>query len=365
MSRVLVLVPMLAWGGAERVAVVVANELASREDVVVLTYADSSSGDDRLGDGVRHIGVDIQGHPLLRLLRVARLVRRVARHERIDGIVSFLTHANIVAAMALATMPGSRRPKLLRTEHNTADALFRDGGRLRILALLARLSYRWPGPLACVSDGVADDLVERRVIARSRRRLVIPNPVPFDEVRRLATTEDAPRLPRRSSGEDVRMMCCARLHRQKGQRHLLDAMTLLPASTRLNIVGDGPDRAELEQQVARLGLGERVTFWGTLTNPYGVMGDADLVILPSEWEGFGLVALEAAALGRPFIGTDVPGLGDLCRLLGQRVVPSGDPDALARAIAAADPATADYDETTLQSFSPAAVADHYLRALGL
>ena len=87
---------------------------------------------------------------------------------------------------------------------------------------------------------------------------------------------------------------------------------------------DGPLREDLEKTVGSLGLGDRVTFLGAVSNPYPLMREADVLVLPSMEEGFGLVAVEAAALGVPFVGSAVGGLREVCEVLGHRTFPVGD-----------------------------------------
>lgn len=102
---------------------------------------------------------------------------------------------------------------------------------------------------------------------------------------------------------------------------------------RLNILGGGAHRAELEAQAARLGLGERVTFLGQLPPGEPVLAQldrADLFVLPSRTEGLPRAMIEAMARGLPCIGTDVGGIPEL--LSPGEMVPPGDSQALARKI---------------------------------
>jgi glycosyltransferase involved in cell wall biosynthesis len=102
---------------------------------------------------------------------------------------------------------------------------------------------------------------------------------------------------------------------------------------RLNLLGDGAHRGELEAQAARLGLGERVTFLGQLPPGEPVLAQldrADLFVLPSRTEGLPRAMIEAMARGLPCIGTDVGGIPEL--LSPGEMVPPGDSQALARKI---------------------------------
>ena len=99
---------------------------------------------------------------------------------------------------------------------------------------------------------------------------------------------------------------------RKGQALAIDALARLPDATLL-IVGDGPDRAALEQRARRLGLASRVRFLGSV--PHGelpaLLAAADVVVQPSEAEGLANVWVEAVACGTPVVTTDVGGARDV------------------------------------------------------
>jgi glycosyltransferase involved in cell wall biosynthesis len=133
-------------------------------------------------------------------------------------------------------------------------------------------------------------------------------------------------------------LAVARLAREKGIDILLDAMAALEgdaAALDLLIAGDGPERAALEAQAARLHLGGRVNFLGACdrTQVASLYRRAVLVACPSRWEGLPLVSLEAMASGCPVVAAAVDGVPDA--VLHEEtglLVPPEDPAALARAI---------------------------------
>src|SRR5262249_39705450 len=102
---------------------------------------------------------------------------------------------------------------------------------------------------------------------------------------------------------------------------------------RLHIAGDGPCRAELERQAARLGLGEAVRFLGAVRDVPALLGGARLFVLPSLSEGVSLTLLEAVARGLPGVAAAVGGNPEVVAD-GETglLVPPRDPPALARAV---------------------------------
>lgn len=100
----------------------------------------------------------------------------------------------------------------------------------------------------------------------------------------------------------------------KGQGRMIGQMRRIrerfPAA-RLVLVGDGPGRAQLEAYVRTLGLEEAVCFTGTQSDMASVLAAIDVVVVPSDHEGFSFVALEAMAAGKPVVATDVGGVREV------------------------------------------------------
>lgn len=140
---------------------------------------------------------------------------------------------------------------------------------------------------------------------------------------------------RRIDGRQV--FALGRLVRPKGFDLLLEALRRLAGDWRAVIAGEGPERGALEAQARALGLGDRVTFPGWLTET--ALADAyhasAVVVVPSRWpEPFGIVGLEAMAHARPVAGFNVGGIPEwLQDGAGGSLVAPGDVDALAATIA--------------------------------
>jgi glycosyltransferase involved in cell wall biosynthesis len=139
------------------------------------------------------------------------------------------------------------------------------------------------------------------------------------------------------------VLCVANFHTVKGHQYLLDAVARLrEAGTpcTLALAGDGGERSALEAQAAQLGVDTRVL--GARTDVDQLLARADIVVSSSLEEGLSNSIMEAMAVGRPVVGTDVGGTGELLADGRGVLVPPADPDALAAAIGGllADPAAA-------------------------
>jgi glycosyltransferase involved in cell wall biosynthesis len=148
-----------------------------------------------------------------------------------------------------------------------------------------------------------------------------PHPAPPVPRAPLGTPQDAPLL-----------LALARLHWHKGIDVLLEAMADLPDAY-LWIAGEGPDRAKLEAQAARLKLDDRVRFLGWRKDRDALLAAADICVFPSREEPFGAVTIEAWAAGKPLIAAAAQGPAAFVRN-GENgiLVPIGDGPALAAAI---------------------------------
>jgi glycosyltransferase involved in cell wall biosynthesis len=169
--------------------------------------------------------------------------------------------------------------------------------------------------------------------AKAEKIEIVPNGVdirrftPPQEERRGETSDNLPII-----------LFTGFLIERKGVRYLLDALALLPAHLsrfRLVLVGEGPEEGPLREQMARLGLADRVEFVGFQSQAVVSewMRQARVFVLPSLEEGQGVVLLEALASGTPVVGSDVDGIREVVAPgVGYRVPPA-DPQALAQALA--------------------------------
>jgi glycosyltransferase involved in cell wall biosynthesis len=181
-----------------------------------------------------------------------------------------------------------------------------------------------------VSVGVRDSLVRATGLPRDRIA-VVHNGIDQPPEGAMSTP-----LPPPADGE-IRIGFFGRLSPEKGVPDLLRGVALVAQrhpSARTLIVGDGPDRADLEAMARRLGIGDRVQFLGFRTDAREIMAQVDIVAHVPVYEGFGIVVLEAMAAGRPVVVNDAPGGISEIVIDGETglVVPSGSAEALAHAL---------------------------------
>ncbi|GGT40755.1 glycosyltransferase [Streptomyces chromofuscus] len=274
----------------------------------------------RLGADVRHWHATRAPGPSL-----VGEVRRLAR--LLDDVRPDLVHAHSAkAGLAGRIAVRGSVPTVFQPHAWSFEAVT---GPTAALALTwERFGARWAHRTVCVSE--AERLRGLRA-GIDARWAVVPNGIDTGRFRPAAGAVRA------SLGTDVDpaaplVVCVARLCRQKGQDVLLaawPAVTRRVPGARLVLVGDGPGRERLRGP-------QQVLFAGAVADPVPWYQAADLVVLPSRWEGMALAPLEAMACGRAVVTTDVDGARESLppALVPHCLVPPEDPAALADAVTA-------------------------------
>jgi glycosyltransferase involved in cell wall biosynthesis len=127
------------------------------------------------------------------------------------------------------------------------------------------------------------------------------------------------------------VLAVGRLVDQKNHELAIRALASLPGAT-LVIAGEGPLRPELERVAAEVGVADRLVLAGVRRDARALMGAADVVVLPSRWEGLPLTALEALTSGTPLVATNVRGLRELVVDGRDALLVPEEPEALAKAL---------------------------------
>ena len=234
--------------------------------------------------------------------------------------------------------------------------------------LETRIFYRMADKMVGVSHGVAEDIRQMAKLP-AEKIAAIYNPIITPELDQLA--QEGVDHPWFRDHQRPVIISAGRLTTQKDFPTLIQAFALLQKQmpSRLLILGDGGDRSALETLVKQLKLEDAVDLYGHVSNPFAWMRNADLFVLSSIWEGFGNVLAEAMAVGTPVVATDCPNGPREILQSGRfgKLVPPGDPHALAAAILATlnqQQPQPDF-AAALTDFTIDAAARHYARILQL
>jgi glycosyltransferase involved in cell wall biosynthesis len=185
---------------------------------------------------------------------------------------------------------------------------------------LLRLSYGLMNRVVAVSEGQARWMRQERLAPQERLRVL----------RSSRRVEPFLAVPERAPGTGpLHLVAYGRLTEQKGIDVLIRAVRDLPrGSVRLSIGGEGPQEGDLRALAA---ADPAIAFLGRVDDVPALLATADAVVIPSRWEPWGNVCLEARAAGRPVIASDVDGLSEQIAGCGLPVS-AGDSPALTAAI---------------------------------
>jgi len=315
------------YGGSGAVATELGLALAVRgHDVHFISYAQPF----RLhgfNERVAFHEVRIGSYPLFEhppySLALAVTLEEVAVRERLDVIHAHyaIPHATC-AWLAREIMADKHHVGIVTTLHGTDITLV---GQDPSYFSITRFSIEKSDAVTAVSDYLRDETY-RAFGCGDCGITVIPNFVNLQQFHPAGEGRPA------QDGEKVLM----HISNMRPVKRLLDIVRIfarvqaeLPA--RLVLVGDGPDRDVAEREAEALGVAARVRCVGKIEDVAGALRSADLYLLPSQTESFGLSALEAMATGVPVVGTRVGGLPEVVEdgvsgFLGE----VGDVDGLAR-----------------------------------
>ena len=308
--RVIHILKATGVAGAENHLLTLLPELDPEQfHVEVVILVEPGLSIDEFAGELQSKGVQAQQVPIHANIDLGLIVRlwRIFRQLKPDILHSHLVHADFHGGVAgwLA-----RVPLLVSSRHN--DDPFRSVG---ITAFLIRLNNRIFHQFVAISKHMRRFSEEVERIDPDKIRTVHYGLEPSSA----ATIDLRADLRADLHGEfklepGPVLVCVARLVPQKGHIHLLRALVQVRGevpAVRLVLLGDGTIRADLEQIVRDLALQANVCFAGWRTDAARLLGGADIFVLPSLWEGFGLVLLEAMAASLPIVASKVGAIPEI------------------------------------------------------
>lgn len=297
------------YGGSGVVATELGMELAERgHDVHFISYA-MPIRLNRAHERIHFHEVEVTSYPLFDhppyTLSLAVKMAEVASSAGLDLLHVHYAIPHSVSALLARQMAAPRRLPFITTLHGTDITLV---GSDRSYLPITRFSIEQSDGVTCVSSYLKQATLQTFGIKRPIE--VVPNFVNCDLYKH--ERRDELRAQFAPNGEPV-LMHLSNFRPVKRVPDVVEIFALvrekMPA--KLVLLGDGPDRGAVEWMVHQKKLGDDVHFLGKQDRVYETLAQADLFILPSELESFGLAALEAMACEVPVIATNVGGLPEV------------------------------------------------------
>lgn len=343
-------------GGSGIIATELGKALAARGHRVHILSGDMPF---RLGNyqpGLTFHRVEAPTYPLFRepqyLLSLASKIVQVSRDERLDIVHAHyaIPHATAacLARQVLVARHGGRAPRVVTTLHGTDITLL---GADPSYSEIVAFGIEQSDGVTAVSDSLVNDT--RRDLNVSCDIRVIPN---FIDCGAYARLSDAALRSRLAPNDEPLLIHVSNFRPVKRVTAVIEVFARVRQrmAARLLMVGDGPDASAAARVARQLGVAADVEFLGEQDSVVPLLSAADLFLLPSAQESFGLAALEAMACGTPVVASNVGGIPEVVTdgVTGHLHAPD-DLDGMAKSAASL---LADRDRWTRMSGAASAVA---------
>lgn len=299
--KILMVITGLGVGGAERQVLDLASRFADLGHVVKIAFLVGTADLLPLNKRV-HVQSMGGSRSSVGILRSVWNLKKLLREFRPDVVHSHMFHANLITRLLRIFQP---IPRLVCTAHSTNE-----GGKLRMAA------YRLTAQLNDVFTNVSVEGVRQFELKKATspgKMVAVLNGVDVQRFSRNFIIGSEIRLSAVVSQSFV-FLAVGRIVPAKDYSNLLKAFSIIISDhplARLWIVGDGPLRNHVEDEACALGISDHVVFWGIRHDVADLMNAADVFVLASRWEGFGLVVAEAMATERVVVATDCGGVAEV------------------------------------------------------
>lgn len=314
--KILYVISSLCGGGAEKLM----NDLLPRIkntgydcELLVLTLKDEKYLSSLTNQGIKvtEVPAKKKGH-IARLNYLYKFIKK-GNFDLVHGnLFPVLYYCSIIKRFRLNSIP------FVYTEHNTDNRR----RHIKLLRPIEKIIYKPFDCIISISNETQDSLLNWLKIDKKASEIqkfhVIPNGVPLEEFHNaLPYSRDS--ILSSGLNNDYLMCMIGSFTEQKNHLFMLDVIQLLPNKFKLVLLGEGPLKKLIEMKIKELNLENRVIMMGFQKDVASIIKACDLVVIPSKWEGFGLIAVEAMACRKPVICNDVPGLSEVVGKAGLRI----------------------------------------------
>lgn len=300
-DKILLIINSLSIGGAEKLVVDIAKSNPDKYEVIALRSSSSFLEQTLLDSDVnyRYLSSGSVYNPLL--------VFKIMKYLRMYNVV----HLHLFPTLywiVFAKMLSFSNVKLIFTEHNTHNRRRES----KFLQIIDKFIYKKLNYIITISESTENNL---------RHHLGFNN----DNIKTITNGIDLSKFNLNNVKDNELkffdddafiLIQVSSFTSQKDQKTLINALSHLPQNIKLLLVGEGPLKVTHELYVEENNLSDRVKFLGIRNDVPELLSHSHISVLSSHFEGFGLVAVEGMAMGKPVIASDVPGLSEVVRGAG-------------------------------------------------
>jgi glycosyltransferase involved in cell wall biosynthesis len=320
--KILYVITGLAQGGAERVVCDLADKMYEKGNEVKIAYLTGEILTSPTHKEIELTKVNLNN--IASLPKAYLVLSRLIKNYHPDVVHSHMVHANLFTRLIRLVVPIN---KLISTAHSSNE-----GGQLRMR--LYRATHNLADLTTNVSNTAVTAFEEKKAVPKSSMKTVY-NGVDFNKFSysSMARQEIAEEFSLNHKCKVI--LAVGRFSQPKNYPNLLNAIKLLKDSLNspfiLLVAGDGELRSEIEAQIDKLGLINKVILLGRRNDINKLMSACDVFVLSSDYEGLPTVLIEAMACQAHVVSTDVSGVREIVSKFG-KIVPVKQPAVLANAL---------------------------------
>ena len=311
----------LAGGGIEKLLNDLLPIISEQNHCELLILSDKN---EKYIDSLRNNGIRITVVPAIanNIIKKYKFIKKYILNSNYDVI-----HANgfpmIYYIAIIKKFLRKKCPPVVITEHNTDNRRRHH----RIFRPIERFIYGSFAKVISISPPTQTALINWLKITGSRTEdfSVIYNGIPVEQFRRAEPVERSRLIPGIKANDFILCMV-GTFTEKKNHKIMIPVMKKLPDNYILLCLGEGPLKEDIQKEVYSNGLTDRFVFLGFRKDVASVIKASNAVVIPSIWEGFGLIAVEAMACCIPVIAANVPGLSDIVGNAGILVNPNDSND---------------------------------------
>ena len=292
MKKILIIISTLEKnGGAERVA-----SLMSRIKGYEIEYLNfyQRNNEYKLSKKIYNLKEGFKSSVILRFLKIfsrAKEISKIVKRDSIDICISHMEESNI--PLIVSKLLYRNRAKIVLYIHNNLGIKHR-----KLYLLILTFLYSISDKIVGVSKFIINDFPLRKLLIN--KYTVIYNPIDLKKI----SMDSLSKI--KDHSKDVDIVTVGRLHPQKNQKFLLEVENEIEGKYKIDIIGEGPLRDNLDSYIREHRLSTKIRLLGFQKNVFKYLKQAKIFVITSKYEGFGLAIVEAMACGLPVISIDCP-----------------------------------------------------------